>query len=127
MKCFNCGTDLKSSEVPAGFCKPFYLGPMGIYIFDANDRMAAQFVDDEHLAPRGYGPIQYRSNPDKDWNSWSWYVKGRTQNWTSKQHAVDMLNAPPPTTKPIQPGEMDLPELDNDEECGWPQGLHAVD
>jgi hypothetical protein len=52
-----------------GLKAPFHVGPMGIYVFDADNRMVAEFTDLE-MHPRGWGRIRKQENAEDLFGHW---------------------------------------------------------
>ena len=98
------------SEIPGGFVRPFHLDKWGGYIWDANNQMAADFIDDETedprqrrngiCRPRGWGDIHndiLRNGGTMEdagaiMNAWEQWVHVRTGDCRNHEECVKLLN-----------------------------------
>lgn len=84
---------MRSKNVPAGFKPPFKLGPMKLYIFDSEDRMAADFNGpDNGIRARGWGRISYRDNAEKDMDDWELWLAHAIDGEKSRKKILDLMN-----------------------------------
>lgn len=79
------------SALPAGFERPFRVDSLDCYIWDADNRMAADF-EDGAVRARGWGRIQYLPDGEAQMGAWEAFVCERCAGAESIHEACRRLN-----------------------------------
>ena len=78
-------------QIPGGFVRPFRWDGWAFF-WDANNKMAADYDEEDKPRPRGWGRIQYLDNGDAAMDAWEAWFGAVVGAATDADEVVRQLN-----------------------------------